>query len=421
MTDQPIPAPDEGDAVTDSSNCATWLFLPVRLGGAVTRSLARSARFFAFGTHPGRYLSRELPAPARSLSTALHTVVDELVVGGFQTLRRGVTADEMLALETEADEALALFEAKGWLDDPASYHDDPPPLTDPHFSTHRAFFETFDTLSFESGYEPHPAEPGRDRWLAYEENRKARALILRHDDGPRPWLVCVHGAEMARATIDVKFFRAEYLHRVMGLNVVLPVLPLHGPRKKGTDAEFPTIDMVDNVHGLAQGVFDVRRLLSWVRTQDPVGVGITGFSLGGYTTALVAGLESELDCVIAGGPATDFPSLMRRSMTRPLRDDPQFLGFMDKSERLHRVVSPLAITPKPTRDRLFIFAGLADRLAHPIEQVADLWDHWGKPEILWHEGGHLGHRWVSDVARFVDDAIHDSLVADDDEREAVAH
>ena len=58
------------------------------------------------------------------------------------------------------------------------------------------------------------------------------ALLLRHKED-RPWLVCVHGAEMGRAALDLMLFRAWHLHEDLGLNVVLPVLPMHGPRDEG--------------------------------------------------------------------------------------------------------------------------------------------------------------------------------------------
>ena len=55
---------------------------------------------------------------------------------------------------------------------------------------------------------------------------------------------------------------------ISGLNVVLPVLPLHGARKiKG--AAFPGEDVLDDVHAAAQAVWDIRRLLSWIRSQEP--------------------------------------------------------------------------------------------------------------------------------------------------------
>lgn len=391
--------------------------LPVRIGGNVTRALLRTAAFVVDPRHRPRFEARAVPAPARSLVTAVHAGLDEVILAGFKTLRRMPDTEDLARIDAEGAKAVAFFEAHGWLDDPASYHEDPPPLTDPELGRRRILRTAYETLSFESGYEPHPGEPGRKRWLSYQANRRVPVLVLRHvGDEPRPWLVCVHGAEMARPAIDTRFFRAEYLHRVLGLNVALPVLPLHGARRRNTGAEFPTIDVCDNVHGLAQAAWDVRRVISWVRSQDPLSIGVMGFSLGGYTTALVAGLESDLDCVIAGGPATDFPTLFRASVPRSLRNDRRFQSVLDRIDVLHRVVSPLAIVPKATRDRLFIFAGLADRLTHPIEQVADLWDHWGKPEVLWHRGGHLGHQWVAEVARFIDGTIHDRLltVASDD-------
>ena len=55
--------------------------------------------------------------------------------------------------------------------------------------------------------------------------------MLRHKE-PWPWLVCVHGAEMGRAALDLMLFRAWHLHQDLGLNVVLPVLPMHGPRAR---------------------------------------------------------------------------------------------------------------------------------------------------------------------------------------------
>ena len=57
-------------------------------------------------------------------------------------------------------------------------------------------------------------------------------MLLRHKEH-RPWLVCVHGAEMGRAALDLALFRAWHLHEDLGLNVVLPVLPMHGPRGTG--------------------------------------------------------------------------------------------------------------------------------------------------------------------------------------------
>ena len=113
---------------------------------------------------------------------------------------------------------------------------------------------------FDSGYAPYPGEPGRERWLSYTATQRVYGLMLRHPE-PRPWLVCVHGTEMGRAGVDLRLFRAWHLHENLGLNVVLPVLPLHGPRKRGVPkgAVLPGEDVLDNVHAAAQAVWDIRR------------------------------------------------------------------------------------------------------------------------------------------------------------------
>ena len=74
---------------------------------------------------------------------------------------------------------------------------------------------------------------------------------------------------------------------------------------------FPGEDVLDNVHGAAQSVWDIRRLVSWIRTQDPgARIGVNGVSLGGYITSLVASLEDGLACAIVGVRVVDLVDLI---------------------------------------------------------------------------------------------------------------
>ncbi|MGZ4728851.1 MAG: alpha/beta hydrolase family protein [Acidimicrobiales bacterium] len=353
-----------------------------------------------------------VPVPSRSPAMGAHVALDELVIGGFHAVRGSISPEEVERIDAEAGEAITHFGDAGWLDDPASYHRAPgPPLT-PTFGRRRVGRTSFETLRFDSEWAPHPGEPGSHRWDGYERNRRVRVLLRRHRGGPRPWVVCVHGAEMGgRPLIDTRILRVEHLHRKLGLNVAIPVLPMHGPRRPDVEgaAGFPGLDLVDDVHGLAQAAWDVRRLIAWIRTQDPVGVGITGFSLGGYVAALVAGLEQPLDAVVAGCPAVDLPSLFRRGATSAMRHDGRFESLMAKGEELLPVVSPLSFAPATPADRCFIYAGLVDRLAHPVEQAAELARHWGDPHVLWFAGGHVSCAFNGEVSAFVDDALRTNL------------
>ena len=380
-----------------------------------TRAVRRA---LAFGTKQGHYRRRQaftelgIPLPDQSVATKIHGAADEMIVGGFQIFFDKPDVDTWRRIEVETAEALGLFEDRGWLDDPVSYHRDPGAPVDVVIKDKRIGGFAYESLSFTSGWEPDPDEPGRDRWLAVEENRRARAILLRHNDGPRPWIVQIHGAQMGRAPLDARMLRAEHLHHELGLNVAMPVLPMHGPRKAPKDAPlaFPNLNTVDNVHGLAQSVWDVRRLLAWIRTQDPLAIGLHGFSLGGYTTALVSGFEPELDCVIAGSPAVDFPTLFRRNTPPEARDMPRFEALMVDSERLHRPVSPLVIPTQVPADRRFIYGGVADRLAHPVHQVSRLWESWDRSEIKWFQAGHIGHGLGGDVGRYIDSILYSHLL-----------
>ena len=63
---------------------------------------------------------------------------------------------------------------------------------------------------------------------------------------------------------------------------------------------------MEKVHATAQAVWDVRRLLSWIRSQEPESpIGLNSISLGGYVVSLVASLEDGLTCAILGVPVAD--------------------------------------------------------------------------------------------------------------------
>jgi len=124
-------------------------------------------------------------------------------------------------IHAEVSLAADMFEDRGWLRDPTGYHETPPPLLKPKLACARAGFTRFEHLQFDSEYEPHAGEPGRDRWLALLKNRTAHAWVLRHARGARPWLVCVHGWRMGLPAVDLAAFAAERLHSRLGLNVVL--------------------------------------------------------------------------------------------------------------------------------------------------------------------------------------------------------
>ena len=143
------------------------------------------------------------------------------------------------------------------------------------------------------------------------------------------------------------------------------------------------------VHLFAQAVWDVRRILGWVRERGGDRIGLYGISMGGYVSSLVAALESDLDAVIVSIPMVDFATSAQDNMPWIMqRYDDDIEIDWEAVRAITHVVSPLAMTPKVPKGRRFIFAGIADRVVRPGQPRA-LWRHWGEPEIEWFSGGHV--------------------------------
>jgi len=386
---------------------------------SATQPYARTGGYYAKSWR--RYLSGDydgdLPVVRPTVALATQAFMDEVVLAGFRLLRQDPDEATIARVGQEVAAAHALYEDQGWTREPERFHPEPPPMEEVGIRTVTSGKTSYERLSFTSGYQPWPDEPGRDRWLGYRSNQQGWATMLRHRE-PRPWLVAVHGAEMGRGALDHALFRARHLHEEFGINVLMPVLPLHGPRRRGMtkSAGFPGEDMLDNVHAAAQSVWDVRRLLGWIRAeQDDAVVGMTSISLGGYITALVASLDRGLRCAILGVPAVDLVDLIdRHAGPAP---NPRQREVIDLARQVGRVVSPLAMTPQVPLEGRFIYAGLADRLVHPRDQVSKIWRHWGRPEIEWYPGGHTGFFRSRPVQEFVERALVQSgLVAPDARR-----
>ncbi len=352
----------------------------------------------------------DVPDPEPSLSLSAQVAVDDVLLAFMGLTVPTPSVDDRRRVAAEVNDALALFRDRGWLEKPADYHRSPPPPQNPRLVRREVRGLAFEQLCFESGYEPGSDEPGRDRWLSYAPNRTAHAWVLRHEDAERPWLMCIHGYQMGSPLIDLTAFRAGRLHHRLGLNLVLPVLPLHGPRKIGriSGDGFLGGDVLDSIHAEAQAMWDLRRLLAWVRAQGGARVGVHGLSLGGYNTALLASLDDGLACAIPGIPATDFTRLTwRHGPPMQLRLAEHHGLVHDLAAEVTQVVSPLALEPRVPFERRTIFGAVADLLV-PADQVRDLWRHWDRPRMVWYQGGHVTFRSHPPVEAAFQEALREA-------------
>lgn len=390
---------------------ATALALEVAVRALLAPSVLASR--WLLPAAPYGEIANDLPSISRSPLVAAKIVFDEIFFMSEVLLARFVTGADRERLRAEIVEAIGFFADAGWLADPASYYPAPPALEPRAITTESSLGRTYRHLEFASEYEPRRGEPGGERWHGRAANRTAHAWLLQHPGPPRPWLVCLHGYRTGSPLTGFFQFSPRWLHETLGVNLVLPVLPLHGPRASGWrsgDGLFSG-EVLDLVHLKAQAVWDLRRLLAWLRARDGMPVGLYGLSLGGGIAALAAGLEPDLACVIAGMPMVDVMGLVDRHVPPFIRGLAESFGIsFDDVGQLLRIVSPLSMPARVDPDRLFIFGGVADRIV-PSHQVRALWHHWGQPRIEWHGGSHTSFGIESKVGLLVTEALARTRIA----------
>ncbi|MGZ4205908.1 MAG: alpha/beta hydrolase family protein [Actinomycetota bacterium] len=379
------------------------------VGGLITPA-PRLLGFVITEGRRARIAQEAVDVPTVRLTPSLLALaaLDEWLVAVMKTPGRMPTPDGVARVVAEVDAAYDLYGRRGWLQDPVSFHAEPPPLDAPKIARSRWPGVGFEHLSFDSMYEPDPEDPGRDRWMSHVPNRTAHAWVLRHPgEEDRPWIACLHAFGMGYPHVDLWGFRAMWLHRVLGLNVVFPIAPFHGPRKIGrlSGAAFMTYNLMDIVHGFSQAIWDVRRVVGWVRAQGGETIGTYGVSMGAHLAGLMAGIDPDLAFVISAFPTCNLADLFVEHGPRSARKRAEHSGLLGpKAQAVNALVSPLGLQPRVKADRLFICGGLADRMATPL-QAHRLWVHWGMPSITWFNANHVAFMWRGEVGGFVREAL----------------
>ncbi|RLA44086.1 MAG: hypothetical protein DRR06_10580 [Gammaproteobacteria bacterium] len=356
----------------------------------------------------------DVPAEEKPVILAAKAAFDEVSLGaGIRFMLSSPNAAKMDEIADETHRGITLLEGGNFLNSPLTWHQTPGEADNIIFTP--ASFKGLDyqKMKFTSGYQPPVEFPGFDRWQSYQSNLSAHAIVLQHAGPPRPWIVCIHGGAMGRDATNLFGMQAAKFHRDHGLNVLLPVLPLHGARRAGTMSGAGIIGgyLTDTVFALSQAVWDIRQMISWARAQEAERLGVYGISLGGYTTALLTQSESELACAIAGIPASRLAPMLGRLLEPRMVEGLAERGVgLSEVETMFKVISPLAEAPKLSLDRRYIFAGVVDRMVLPAH-VAELWRHWEKPRIEWYQGSHVGWLWEKPAQNLLDEAIRAHLTS----------
>ena len=252
-----------------------------------------------------------------------------------------------------------------------------------------------DNIRFKSSFEAiNPAM--RAHWRGLTRNNVVHAQHWRHDDGPHPTLCVIHGFMGSAYLLNGLFFALPWFYR-SGYDVLLYTLPFHGRRAEKyspfSGYGYFAHGMAGFAEAMAQAVHDFRSTIDYLQFTGVDKIAVTGISLGGYTSALIATADDRLEAVIPNVPVVTpesafddwFPANKLVALERRLGDISR-----EESAAASAYHSPLNYAPLVPRDRRLIITGLGDRLAPP-EQAEMLWEHWDHCALHWFPGNHILH------------------------------
>ena len=305
--------------------------------------------------------------------------LDELVLSGFTLLGGNLTKRvRPLSACAAAAEELSALGIDG-------AHADPKPLRATAIQRRRlpGAGVTYERMTFEH-------DPALPKTLAADGlGGPARAVVhlCRHRDGPRPWLVWVHGASQGGVE-DLVLSRIGRIHHRLGFNVAMPVQPGHGCRRREWPA-YPDLDPLRNVAGMMRAVSEVRAVVQWVQPQATAVV-VSGISMGSPVAALVSHLERRIDAVALYTPILGLNAMIARHLGRwgPSRNGFRELLQSPEVSQLTSVIDPLAVDPAPPPQRRLIVGAWHDRMAMREPTIA-LQERWNG-QLYWYDGSHVG-------------------------------
>jgi dienelactone hydrolase len=174
-----------------------------------------------------------------------------------------------------------------------------------------------------------------------------------------------------------------------GFNVATLVLPYHFQRCPPQLSEFDTGECLFWARRTAQGIAEIRALTGWLLREGCPTVALWGYSLGAGETGLTACHDPRLAAVVMACPRVCFRPVVEQLAILP--------RIRRRVPTVHALCEPLNLTPmnlkmlRPaiSKEKILLIEGIHDSLCSR-DDVEDLWQSWGQPDIWRLSHGHVG-------------------------------
>lgn len=338
------------------------------------------------------------PASPRGMRQLTEVVLDQLALTGMSLIGSRATPVALPAgrYAAAAQELSALGVERA--------HAEPPPLRVRTLRRHRIGRLSYEKLKFNHD----PLLPNSLAAGKVSGPATAGAYLIRHDGGPRPWVVWVHGAGQGQP-MDLFFSRAGRLHHELGFNVALPVQPGHGFRRAAWPT-YPDREPLANVAGMMRSVSEVRALLRWLQPQS-TSIAVSGVSMGSPVAALASALEKDVDAVAVYTPILGLNAMIARHLARGGPASERFRPLLESADvaAMTSVIDPLGVEPLAPPHRRLVVGAWNDQMALRESTIA-LHQRWNG-RLYWYDGSHVGHIFSRRIQAVTEEFLADALTA----------
>ena len=224
----------------------------------------------------------------------------------------------------------------------------------------------------------------------YPENNTVHGLAaLSPERTARGAVIVVHGHRMS-SFASLEWFALPAARE--GADIYYISLPYHMKRTpSGTWGGQLVLnsDVEGTAFAFRQGVMDLRALISWITANRGTPVGLTGISLGAYTSSMVSVVDPRVKSLISivGGGSLAQIIWDGYMLGRPKRQLMSGGVTRQRLEDYWKLLGPANWQSCLPPERVLMLAGKFDTIVTP-SNVFRLWQSWNLPQIRWYPSGH---------------------------------
>lgn len=209
-----------------------------------------------------------------------------------------------------------------------------------------------------------------------------------------PAVIVLHGLMTLTLLPYRPFFRAIVEAGASAYAVELPYHLRRTPPGGISGELFFTADFAMGLAAIQQTVAEVRQLIHYLREAGAPTIGLLGFSLGAWMSALLASCEPEVDFALFAIPPSNLNEVLwQTKLGEPLRRQFETAGWSAADTApFYRLLDPPHLPLVIPPERREIFAARFDHFI-PFQYTQQLQRQWEPSHVHIYSTGHIGMLW----------------------------